>query len=166
MKIAQFFDAKISDYTVFIGSQGPEGVENHFWGGPYSEPEDGWKQHKHCCPTTKFVNRLSLYTILRSWAKLGWIFRGSAYCQVIWNENKVKRLRRQECTLKLHRMMGFGMWCRQMGVLSSGKHTDTTTAGERDNSRDTNQGGIRTAWLQAHDLLPLKYMHYCCFTYG
>ena len=36
--------------------------------------------------------QLSLNTILRSRAKLGWTFRGSAYCQLIRDANKVKRL--------------------------------------------------------------------------
>lgn len=35
---------------------------------------------------------LSLKTILRSRAQLGWTFRGSAYCQLIRNINKEKRL--------------------------------------------------------------------------
>ena len=35
---------------------------------------------------------LSLQTILRSRSKLGWTFRGSAYCQLIRDVNKVKRL--------------------------------------------------------------------------
>ena len=35
---------------------------------------------------------LSLQTILRSRSKLGWTFRGSAYCQLIREANKVKRL--------------------------------------------------------------------------
>ena len=35
---------------------------------------------------------LSLKTILTSRSKLGWTFRGSAYCQVIRQENKAKRL--------------------------------------------------------------------------
>ena len=35
---------------------------------------------------------LSLKTILASREKLGWTFRGSAYCQIIRNENKQKRL--------------------------------------------------------------------------
>ena len=35
---------------------------------------------------------LSLKTILRSRTKLGWTFRGSAYCQLIREANKVKRL--------------------------------------------------------------------------
>ena len=35
---------------------------------------------------------LSLQTILRSRSKLGWTFRGSAYCQLITEANKVKRL--------------------------------------------------------------------------
>ena len=37
-------------------------------------------------------HHLSLHTILRSRAKLGWTFRGSAYCQLIRAANKVKRL--------------------------------------------------------------------------
>ena len=28
-------------------------------------------------------NKLSLRTILRAWANLGWVFQGSAYCQTI-----------------------------------------------------------------------------------
>lgn len=35
---------------------------------------------------------ISLKTILRCRAQLGWTFRGSAYCQLIRNANKVKRL--------------------------------------------------------------------------
>ena len=35
---------------------------------------------------------LSLRTILRSRTRLGWTFRGSAYCQLIRQSNKVKRL--------------------------------------------------------------------------
>ena len=35
---------------------------------------------------------LSLKTILRSRTKLGWTFRGSAYCQLIRDSNKAKRL--------------------------------------------------------------------------
>ena len=35
---------------------------------------------------------LSLRTILRSRSKLGWMFRGSAYCQLIRDSNKKKRL--------------------------------------------------------------------------
>ena len=37
-------------------------------------------------------HQLSLHTILHSRAKLGWTFRGSAYCQLIRDSNKVKRL--------------------------------------------------------------------------
>ena len=35
---------------------------------------------------------LSLHTILRSCAKLGWTFRGSTYCQLTRDGNKVERL--------------------------------------------------------------------------
>ena len=35
---------------------------------------------------------VSLTTILRNRRQLGWIYRGSAYCQLIRNENKQKRL--------------------------------------------------------------------------
>ena len=35
---------------------------------------------------------ISLATIVRSRVELGWIYRGSAYCQLIWNANKEKRL--------------------------------------------------------------------------
>ena len=37
-------------------------------------------------------HQLSLHTILRSRAKLGWTFRGSAYCQLIRDIYKAKRL--------------------------------------------------------------------------
>lgn len=37
-------------------------------------------------------HQLSLHTILRSRTRLGWTFRGSAYCQLIRDANKVKRL--------------------------------------------------------------------------
>ena len=36
--------------------------------------------------------KISLRTILRCRAKLGWTFRGSAYCQMVRDVNKVKRL--------------------------------------------------------------------------
>ena len=35
---------------------------------------------------------MTLKTVLRCRAALGWMFRGSAYCQLIRQENKVKRL--------------------------------------------------------------------------
>ena len=35
---------------------------------------------------------LSIQTILRCCAAFGWTFRGSAYCQIIREENKQKRL--------------------------------------------------------------------------
>ena len=35
---------------------------------------------------------LSLRTVLRCWSVLGWTFRGSAYCQLIRDVNKQKRL--------------------------------------------------------------------------
>ena len=41
---------------------------------------------------TNFGYRLSLRTILRCRTTLGWTFRGSAYCQLIREANKVKRL--------------------------------------------------------------------------
>ena len=39
---------------------------------------------------------ISLRTILRCHTTLGWTFRGSAYCQLIREENKVKRLQWSE----------------------------------------------------------------------
>lgn len=41
---------------------------------------------------TRHGVQLSLRTIMRSRQQLGWTFRGSAYCQLIRNANKVKRL--------------------------------------------------------------------------
>ena len=37
-------------------------------------------------------HKLSLKSILRSRSKLGWTFHGSAYCQLIREQNKAKRL--------------------------------------------------------------------------
>ena len=45
----------------------------------------------HKLLTEKGVN-VSIATILRCRKELGWTFRGSAYCQLIRNVNKVKRL--------------------------------------------------------------------------
>lgn len=45
-------------------------------------------------------NPLSLNTILRSREKLGWTFRGSAYCQLIREANKLKRLEWAESHLQ------------------------------------------------------------------
>ena len=36
---------------------------------------------------------ISLRTILICRTELGWMFRGSAYCQLIWNVNKLKILK-------------------------------------------------------------------------
>ena len=44
----------------------------------------------HCILTSKGYN-LSIDTILRCRSSLGWTFRGSAYCQLIRDVNKVKR---------------------------------------------------------------------------
>ena len=41
---------------------------------------------------TREGHRLSLSTVLRCRSQLGWTYRGSAYCQVIRDANKVKRL--------------------------------------------------------------------------
>ena len=41
---------------------------------------------------TNFGYRLSLRTVLRCRTTLGWTFRGSAYCQLIREANKTKRL--------------------------------------------------------------------------
>ena len=38
------------------------------------------------------VHTITLKTVLRRCAALGWTFRGSAYCQFIRQQNKVKRL--------------------------------------------------------------------------
>ena len=40
---------------------------------------------------------ISLSTILRCHTSLGWTFRGSAYCQLIRENNKVKRLEWAQC---------------------------------------------------------------------
>ena len=45
--------------------------------------------YKHLC---KNGYNISLKTILRCRAKLGWTFRGSAYCQMVRDANKKKRL--------------------------------------------------------------------------
>ena len=40
----------------------------------------------------RHVHTMTLKTVLRCCAALGWTFRGSAYCQLIRQQNKVKRL--------------------------------------------------------------------------
>ena len=70
----------------------------------------------------------SLHTILRCRTSLGWTFRGSAYCQLIRDANKVKRLAwaqehrddsfedviwTDECTVKMESHRRFA--CRQHG---------------------------------------------------
>ena len=72
--------------------------------------------------------RISLRTILRCRTSLGWTFRGSAYCQLIRDVNKVKRLAwatanlgetfddviwTDECTVQLESHRRF--CCRKMG---------------------------------------------------
>lgn len=51
---------------------------------------------------------LSLKTILCSRDKLGWTFRGSAYCQIIRQENKAKRLQWAQDHLNEALRDGFG----------------------------------------------------------
>ena len=50
---------------------------------------------------------LSLRTILRSRPLLGWTFRGSAYCQLIHDANKQKRLKWAQDTLRAALHDGF-----------------------------------------------------------
>ena len=38
------------------------------------------------------IHTMTLKTVLRCHAALGWTFRGSAYCQLIRQQNEVKRL--------------------------------------------------------------------------
>jgi len=40
----------------------------------------------------RHAHTMTLKTVLRCRAALGWTFRGSAYCQLIRQQNKVKRL--------------------------------------------------------------------------
>ena len=47
---------------------------------------------QYMTPWSSAGYNLSLSTILRSRSSLGWTFRGSAYCQIIWEVNKLKRL--------------------------------------------------------------------------
>ncbi len=59
---------------------------------------------------------ISLATILRARTALGWTFRGSAYCQLIRNANKIKRLE----------------WAKPFGLMrlpSSWNHTGGTAVG-------------------------------------
>ena len=45
-----------------------------------------------CSMLQRSGHALSLRTVLRCRVKLGWTFRGSAYCQLIRDANKVKRV--------------------------------------------------------------------------
>ena len=51
---------------------------------------------KHCTSTPSHtfgeLCQHFFQTILRCWKVLGWTFRGSTYCQLIWKANKTKRL--------------------------------------------------------------------------
>ena len=44
----------------------------------------------------RHAHTMTLKTVLRCRAALGWTFRGSAYCQLIRQKNKVKRLQRAQ----------------------------------------------------------------------
>ena len=61
---------------------------------------------------------LSLHTILCSRAKLGWTFRGSAYCQLIRDGNKVKRLEWAREHLQASQSDGFSdvVWTDECSV--------------------------------------------------
>ena len=48
------------------------------------------KQLQFSC--TLYFYAMTLKTVLRCRAALGWTFRGSVYCQLIRQQNKVKRL--------------------------------------------------------------------------
>ena len=52
-------------------------------------------------------HQLSLHTVLRSRNKLGWTFRGSAYCQLIRDVNKLKRLEWARHNLEASQKNGF-----------------------------------------------------------
>ena len=62
---------------------------------------------------TKLANHgiyVSLATILRNRRLLGWVYRGSAYCQLIRNVNKQKRLEwAREQNKLIHLMMSYGV---------------------------------------------------------
>ena len=78
--------------------------------------------------------QISINTILRCRSSLGWTFRGSAYCQMIREENKVKRyewalkhvnnpfenvIYTDECTVQLEAHRRF--CCRKVGETSKPK---------------------------------------------
>ena len=62
---------------------------------------------------------LSLRTILRSREKLGWTFRGSAYCQMIRDANKHKRLEWAQEHLNEARNNGFTdvLWTDESSIM-------------------------------------------------
>ncbi len=56
------------------------------------QEDDETTAHQLFCLLIDRGYNLSLQTILRCQSSLGWTFRGSAYCQLIRNANKSKRL--------------------------------------------------------------------------
>ena len=73
---------------------------------------------------------VSLATILRSRQMLGWVYRGSAYCQLIRTVNKQKDLNGHVHTYMTILKMLFGV----MRPQCSCKPTDDFVAGRRENS--------------------------------
>ena len=83
---------------------------------------------------TALSYQLSLRTVLRCRSLLGWTFRGSAYCQIIREVNKIKRLEwcqhykdddfadvvfSDECSIQLESHRRFS--CRKRGELPKNK---------------------------------------------
>lgn len=84
---------------------------------------------------------IALSTILRCCTALGWIFRGSAYCQLIRDANKTKRLAfaqtykddefndviwTDECTVQLENHRRFAVGKDRHQNPNQGKNTHTT----------------------------------------
>ena len=76
---------------------------------------------------------LSLSTILRCRRALGWTYRGSAYCQLIREPNKLKRL--SWCL-----EMILAMWFGQMRQVCNWKTIVDSATGNMDKSHVQNQG--------------------------
>ena len=79
---------------------------------------------------------ISLSTILRCRLSLGWMFRGSAYCQLIREANKAKRLQFAQDHLMIRSRTSFGL----MNVPFKWNRTDASHAERKDKPPSQNQG--------------------------
>lgn len=96
--------------------------------------------------------------ILRSQAKLGWMFRGSAYCQLIQDCNKVKRLQWAREYLQASQSDGFTdiAWTDER-ALSAGNSPVPQLKKERETTKTKTK-----AWSEQHLKLVLVSPNIVC----